>query len=55
MLASALADHEFMARQLRPAIAQCGAAGDEASADFLTGLLHQHEHTAWMLRVHLAD
>ncbi len=29
-------------------------SGDSGTADFLTGLVEDHEKTAWMLRAHLA-
>jgi starvation-inducible DNA-binding protein len=54
MLASLLADHEAIVCTLR---ADVDTVNDEhhdvGTADFLTGLLAQHEKTAWMLRAHL--
>jgi starvation-inducible DNA-binding protein len=54
MLTSLLADHEALVTTLR---ADVDTVGDEyhdaGTADFLTGLLRQHETTAWMLRAHL--
>lgn len=53
MIASLLADHESIARELRGAIDLAGKNEDEGTADFLTGLLEAHEKSAWMLRAHL--
>lgn len=47
--------HEALARQLRNDIQVADEVGDEATADFLTGLLEGHEKRAWMLRSHLQD
>jgi len=48
-------DHESLVRSLRKEIL---AAGDEfrdmGTADFMTGLMEQHEKMAWMLRAHLS-
>ncbi len=50
-LALLAADHEACARTLREAIEEMDETlGDAGTADFLTGLLQQHEKTAWMLR-----
>ena len=44
-------DHELVIRNLREHIDQCGEQyHDEGTADFLTGLMEQHEEMAWMLR-----
>lgn len=44
-------DHEQVIRNLRQHIAQCvDDYGDEGTADFLTGIMEQHEEMAWMLR-----
>lgn len=44
-------DHEQVIRNLREHIDQCGEKyHDEGTADFLTGLMEQHEEMAWMLR-----
>jgi len=48
-----LADHEACAIALRTDIGRCEGYGDVGTADFLTGLLRDHEKTAWMLRAHL--
>ena len=50
MLRVLLADHEQVLRQLRDDIETAGDAGDKGTEDFLTGLMEQHEKTAWMLR-----
>lgn len=44
-------DHEQVIRNLRDHIDKCGEEfHDEGTADFLTGLMEQHEEMAWMLR-----
>ncbi|NJN23055.1 MAG: DNA starvation/stationary phase protection protein, partial [Leptolyngbya sp. RL_3_1] len=44
-------DHEQIIRNLRDYVKQASEAfNDEATADFLTGLMAQHEEMAWMLR-----
>ena len=44
-------DHEQVIRNLREHIDLCGEKyHDEGTADFLTGLMEQHEEMAWMLR-----
>lgn len=46
-----LADHEHIVRDLREAIDACDDEfNDKGSADFLTGLMEEHEKMAWMLR-----
>jgi starvation-inducible DNA-binding protein len=55
MLATLLADHEAVIRALREDIDTVNdRARDVGTADFLTGLLEQHEKSAWMLRSFLA-
>jgi starvation-inducible DNA-binding protein len=55
MLASLLADHEALIRALRSDVdTVTDRQRDVGTADFLTGLLEQHEKTAWMLRSFLA-
>jgi len=48
-------DHEAVIRSLRNDI---GAVGEKmydlGTADFMTGLMEQHEKMAWMLRAHLS-
>jgi starvation-inducible DNA-binding protein len=53
MLKSLLGDHEAVCRSLRTDIEAAEGHHDPATADFLTGLLEQHEKTAWMLRASL--
>ncbi|MGH7277398.1 MAG: Dps family protein [Candidatus Rokuibacteriota bacterium] len=54
MIASLLADHEAVVRQLRTDLeAAADPHGDMGTSDFLTGLLEKHEKMAWMLRAHL--
>jgi len=51
MLSNLLNDHESVIRTLRADLAICqDTHGDAGTADFLTGLLTQHEKMAWMLR-----
>jgi starvation-inducible DNA-binding protein len=46
-----IGDHEQVIRNMRDHIDQCSDNfGDEGTADFLTGLMEQHEAIAWMLR-----
>ena len=46
-----LADHEHIVRDLRDSIDACDEHfNDKGSADFLTGLMEEHEKIAWMLR-----
>ena len=51
MVERLVGDHEQVIRNLRGHIDQCGDDyHDEGTADFLTGLMEQHEEMAWMLR-----
>jgi starvation-inducible DNA-binding protein len=51
MVERLVVDHEQIIRNLRDQIDQCGDKfHDQGTADFLTGLMEQHEETAWMLR-----
>ena len=51
MVSQLLDDHEQVVRNLREQIEQCSEEfKDEGTADFLTGLMAQHEEIAWMLR-----
>ncbi len=44
-------DHEHVIRNLRDHIDQCSDSfHDEGTADFLTGVMEEHEEMAWMLR-----
>jgi starvation-inducible DNA-binding protein len=51
MVANLVEDHEQVIRNLREHIDQCSEEfHDEGTADFLTGLMEEHEEMAWMLR-----
>ena len=51
MVARLVQDHEQVIRNLREGIDKCSDEyHDEGTADFLTGLMEQHEQMAWMLR-----
>ncbi|NJR63963.1 MAG: DNA starvation/stationary phase protection protein [Cyanobacteria bacterium CRU_2_1] len=51
MVSFLVGDHEQIIRNLREHIDQCSEQfHDEGTADFLTGLMEQHEEMAWMLR-----
>ena len=51
MVARLVQDHETVIRNLREDITMCSdRLLDEGTADFLTGLMGQHEEMAWMLR-----
>lgn len=51
MIAGLLADHESIVRYLRKDLDACASKfHDAGTADFLTGLMEEHEKTAWMLR-----
>jgi starvation-inducible DNA-binding protein len=51
MVGRLVQDHEQIIRNLRENIDQCSDNyHDEGTADFLTGLMEQHEEMAWMLR-----
>ncbi len=54
MLSGLLSLHEELIMQLRTDSAACTARfNDAGTADFLTGLMVQHEKTAWLLRAQL--
>ncbi len=53
MVAELLADHENVVRHLREAVDTTTESGDTGTADFLTGLMEEHEKQAWFLRAHL--
>jgi starvation-inducible DNA-binding protein len=54
MVENLLADHEQIIRDLRGDIDVCGGElHDQGTADFLTGLMEQHEKMAWMHRAFL--
>jgi starvation-inducible DNA-binding protein len=51
MVARLVEDHEQIIRNLREHVEQCSESfKDDGTADFLTGLMEQHEMMAWMLR-----
>lgn len=51
MVSNLLEDHELVIRALREHVDQSSEEfHDEGTADFLTGLMEQHEEMAWMLR-----
>jgi starvation-inducible DNA-binding protein len=51
MVRNLLLDHEAVIRNLREHVDQCSDDySDQGTADFLTGLMEQHEEMAWMLR-----
>lgn len=51
LLKELLKDHETVIIQLRKAIDDCAEKNKDAgTADFLTGLMEQHETTAWVIR-----
>ena len=51
MFEGLLADHETIIRNLRTDVDSCGEKHhDVGTADFLTGLMEEHEKMAWMLR-----
>lgn len=50
MLRNLLVDHESVIQTLRNDLETCTKLGDAGTADFLTGLMEQHEKMAWMLR-----
>lgn len=51
MVSNLVDDHEQVIRNLRDHVDQCGDQfHDQGTADFLTGLMEQHEEMAWMLR-----
>jgi starvation-inducible DNA-binding protein len=54
MLSELLRDHEALIRSLRADVDASASAGDQGTADFLTGLLEAHEKMAWMLRAFLS-
>jgi len=54
MLGQLLADHEALIQGLRKDLDTCQAKhGDVGTADYLTGLMEEHEKMAWMLRSYL--
>lgn len=54
MLTELLKDHEIIITELRSNITTCAEKNNDAgTADFLTGLMEQHETIAWILRRYL--
>ncbi|MES2747089.1 MAG: DNA starvation/stationary phase protection protein [Bacteroidota bacterium] len=55
MLSELLSDHETLIEDLRKDIDVCSDENHDAgTADFLTGLLQQHETISWVLRRYLS-
>jgi len=55
MVKELLGDHEMIIIQLRDDIDACAEQNKDAgTADFLTGLMEQHETIAWILRRYLS-
>ena len=55
MMQELLADHESVITELRKDIDVCADKNKDAgTVDFLTGLMEQHETTAWILRRYLS-
>ena len=51
MVSTLIDDHEQVIRNMRSHIDDCSDKfSDQGTADFLTGLMEQHEEIAWMLR-----
>jgi len=50
MVSQLVEGHEIAAHTARESIKAADAAGDEGTADIVTGRLKEHEKTAWMLR-----
>jgi starvation-inducible DNA-binding protein len=54
MIIELLSDHEMVIVQLRRGVDSCaGKLKDAGTADFLTGLMEDHETMAWVLRRYL--
>ena len=54
MLQNLLNDHETLIKILRNDIVAADKYKDAGTADFLTGLMEQHETTAWFIRSYLS-
>jgi len=50
MLGNLLSDHETIIKTLRKNTKECQDLNDEATANFLTEKMEEHEKMAWMLR-----
>ena len=56
MMTELLDNHETIIKELRKDIEKCSdKINDVGTSDFLTGLLEQHESTAWILRRYLSN
>ncbi len=54
MMKELLSDHESVIKELRKDIEECTDKNKDAgTTDFLTGIMEQHETTAWILRRYL--
>ena len=54
MMKELLEDHEFIITELRKDIEKCDTKNKDAgTADFITGIMEQHETIAWVLRRYL--
>lgn len=53
MIANLLADYEALVRQMREDIETVDDLDEVGVEDLLTGILQDHQKTAWMLRAHL--
>jgi len=53
MLKELLGDYETIIKGLRKDVESCTKHNDAGTADFLTGIMEQHETTAWVLRRYL--
>ena len=55
MIKELFADHESLIKYLRKDLDECSdKLKDAGTADFLTGIMEQHETTAWILRRYLS-
>lgn len=56
MISDLVNDHETIIRELRQGLDDAQEKFEDAgTADFLTGLMEEHEEMAWMLRAHRED
>ncbi len=56
MLKELVGDHESIVKSLREKLDDCEEKyGDAGTADFLTGLMQEHEKMAWKLRKYFKD
>lgn len=55
MVSDLLKDHEAIVRTLRTDSESIEEMGDSGTADFLIGMMEEHEKTAWMLRAHITE